>query len=350
MGLEGPFGAPAQEYEKYEILLLVGAGIGITPFASILKEICYKFNHLRCPHHIKCPETGDVIPCPTVNFNLFPIKKVYFNFISRNQGEMTWFSDTLEQLEYDQKLFPDDDLDDDEKAKIEKRKKRGPLVEIHQHITAVDNETDVRSAAIKMVQKAAIKMHETEADKVAKGVRASQARQSHGGDPEEMAKALEMKKLRTEAEMEEERTLAGRDILTGMAANIPLHFGRANWDKIMPYIKKKSLEDDRFEDDAMKEYNGQMKELQAEHKAAFDKCSDTEEQEALAAKQQYEINDLTAMKPSKKPLKIGVFFCGAPVIGNMINIACDKYSDKANSDEDAFVKRKIEFVFHEEHF
>ena len=84
MGLEGPFGAPAQEYENFEIVLLVGAGIGITPFASILKEICYKFNSLRCPHVI------DGVPCPTVNTKLFPIKKVYFNFISRNQGEMTW--------------------------------------------------------------------------------------------------------------------------------------------------------------------------------------------------------------------------------------------------------------------
>ena len=124
----------------------------------------------------------------------------------------------MEQLEYDQQGFQDHDDTGDQR------------VEIHQHITAVDNETDVRSAAIKMIQKAALKMDETEADTLAKGVRASQARESHGG--EETAASLEMKKLRTEQEAKEDRTLAGRDILTGMTANIPLHFGRANWDKV----------------------------------------------------------------------------------------------------------------------
>uniref|UniRef100_A0A804QMF2 Respiratory burst oxidase homolog protein H n=1 Tax=Zea mays TaxID=4577 RepID=A0A804QMF2_MAIZE len=37
--IDGPYGAPAQNYRKYDILLLIGLGIGATPFISILKDL-----------------------------------------------------------------------------------------------------------------------------------------------------------------------------------------------------------------------------------------------------------------------------------------------------------------------
>lgn len=37
--IRGPFGAPAQNYKKYDILLLIGLGIGATPFISIIKDL-----------------------------------------------------------------------------------------------------------------------------------------------------------------------------------------------------------------------------------------------------------------------------------------------------------------------
>jgi NAD(P)H-flavin reductase len=37
--IDGPYGAPAQNYKKYDILLLIGLGIGATPFISILKDL-----------------------------------------------------------------------------------------------------------------------------------------------------------------------------------------------------------------------------------------------------------------------------------------------------------------------
>lgn len=37
--IDGPYGAPAQDYTKYDVLLLVGLGIGATPFISILKDL-----------------------------------------------------------------------------------------------------------------------------------------------------------------------------------------------------------------------------------------------------------------------------------------------------------------------
>ena len=37
--MDGPYGAPAQDYRNYDVLLLVGLGIGATPFISILRDL-----------------------------------------------------------------------------------------------------------------------------------------------------------------------------------------------------------------------------------------------------------------------------------------------------------------------
>ena len=37
--MDGPFGEGHQDWYKYEVSVLVGAGIGVTPFASIIKDI-----------------------------------------------------------------------------------------------------------------------------------------------------------------------------------------------------------------------------------------------------------------------------------------------------------------------
>ena len=39
--IDGPYGAPAQDYRKYDVLLLIGLGIGATPFISILKDLLH---------------------------------------------------------------------------------------------------------------------------------------------------------------------------------------------------------------------------------------------------------------------------------------------------------------------
>ena len=42
--LDGPFGEGHQDWFRYEVAVLVGGGIGVTPFASILKELVHRFN------------------------------------------------------------------------------------------------------------------------------------------------------------------------------------------------------------------------------------------------------------------------------------------------------------------
>ena len=40
--IDGPFGEGHQDWYKYDVSVLVGGGIGVTPFASILKDLVEK--------------------------------------------------------------------------------------------------------------------------------------------------------------------------------------------------------------------------------------------------------------------------------------------------------------------
>ncbi|KIO22151.1 hypothetical protein M407DRAFT_28298 [Tulasnella calospora MUT 4182] len=63
-----------------ETVLLVGAGIGITPFASILKSIWYRMNNMNNskPNHLS---------------------KVYFVWVIRDSGSAAWFHSLLHAVE-----------------------------------------------------------------------------------------------------------------------------------------------------------------------------------------------------------------------------------------------------------
>jgi len=39
--LEGPFGGGNQDWYKFEVAVMVGGGIGITPYASILNDLVF---------------------------------------------------------------------------------------------------------------------------------------------------------------------------------------------------------------------------------------------------------------------------------------------------------------------
>ncbi|XP_055464293.1 NADPH oxidase 1 isoform X2 [Psammomys obesus] len=54
--VDGPFGTVSEDVFQYEVAVLVGAGIGVTPFASILKSIWYKFQ--RADNSLKIQKAG----------------------------------------------------------------------------------------------------------------------------------------------------------------------------------------------------------------------------------------------------------------------------------------------------
>ena len=76
--LDGPFGAASEDVFRFRVVILVGGGIGVTPFASILKSIRYRL------------EAGT---------GLGRLEKVYFFWTSRDQSAFEWFRQMLADLE-----------------------------------------------------------------------------------------------------------------------------------------------------------------------------------------------------------------------------------------------------------
>lgn len=76
--IDGPFGSASEDVFKYEISVLVGAGIGVTPFASILKSIWYRMNYPQKKTRLS---------------------KVYFFWICRDFGSFEWFRSLLMAIE-----------------------------------------------------------------------------------------------------------------------------------------------------------------------------------------------------------------------------------------------------------
>lgn len=74
MGVDGPFGTASEDVFDYEVSMLVGAGIGVTPFASILKSIWYKFkeSNPRLRTRKVRPHSGVALTAQTVSLPPLP--------------------------------------------------------------------------------------------------------------------------------------------------------------------------------------------------------------------------------------------------------------------------------------
>lgn len=117
--LDGPFGAPAQGYRDYSVLLLVGAGIGVTPFASVLSDLVHRMGQMA-----RGTRMGQASMMPH-------FKKVYFYWSVRSQSEVVWFSRVLEAIS---------------------REDVHKLLDINVHITGLRSANDVRTMPLKLVQ------------------------------------------------------------------------------------------------------------------------------------------------------------------------------------------------------
>ncbi|KAH8978949.1 NADPH oxidase [Lactarius akahatsu] len=78
--VDGPFGSASEDFLNFETVLLVGAGIGVTPFASILKSIWYRMNNFNSSKPTR-------------------LSKVYFTWVIRDFGSAEWFHSLLHAIE-----------------------------------------------------------------------------------------------------------------------------------------------------------------------------------------------------------------------------------------------------------
>ena len=75
--IDGPYGSPSQDFSNREVAILIGAGIGVTPFASILKHIWYR------------KREGDI----------GSLRRVEFFWLCRDVPSFGWFQSLLAELE-----------------------------------------------------------------------------------------------------------------------------------------------------------------------------------------------------------------------------------------------------------
>ncbi|XP_048607801.1 respiratory burst oxidase homolog protein A-like isoform X2 [Brassica napus] len=135
--IDGPYGAPSQDYKNFEVVLLVGLGIGATPMISIIKDI---INNLKV-------NTGDeeegrgsnrnhnVVTPPPISparkREMFITKRAYFHWSTKEQGTFDWFKNVLDEV-------AEADVNN--------------VIELHNYCSSIYQEGDARSALITMLQ------------------------------------------------------------------------------------------------------------------------------------------------------------------------------------------------------
>ncbi|XP_028902128.2 uncharacterized protein LOC105221203 isoform X1 [Zeugodacus cucurbitae] len=128
--IDGPYGAPSSHIFGAQHAVLIGTGIGVTPFASILQSIMHRYWKARhtCP---RCHyEWASDIPKTVMN-----LRKVDFFWINRDQRSFEWFVNLLSQLE------------------IEQAELGGPMerfLDMHMYITSALQRTDMKAVGLQL--------------------------------------------------------------------------------------------------------------------------------------------------------------------------------------------------------
>ncbi|KAL5698248.1 hypothetical protein ACHQM5_029313 [Ranunculus cassubicifolius] len=139
--VDGPYGAPAQDYRNYDVLLLVGLGIGATPFISILKDLLnnLRSNEEQTDSNTETSRSEDSqnsftssSATPTsVKKKSQKTKNAHFYWVTREPGSFEWFKGVMNEV-----------------AELDRR----GVIEMHNYLTSVYEEGDARSTLITMVQ------------------------------------------------------------------------------------------------------------------------------------------------------------------------------------------------------
>uniref|UniRef100_A0A8B9IKK6 NADPH oxidase 5 n=1 Tax=Anser cygnoides TaxID=8845 RepID=A0A8B9IKK6_ANSCY len=122
--IDGPYGTPTRRIFTSEHAVLIGAGIGITPFASILQSIMYRLR--KQSHDYKQRET--------LRDEDMALRKVDFIWINRDQKHFEWFVSLLAKLELEQA----------------EQEPGGRFLELHLYMTAALGKSDVRAVGLQL--------------------------------------------------------------------------------------------------------------------------------------------------------------------------------------------------------
>lgn len=115
--IQGPYGEGYQEWDETDVAVLVGAGIGVTPFVSIVKDLGERIRRAKA-----AGTTGRKAGLPYV----------YFMWIARTQRQYEWLVEICKEVE---------EVDDEN------------LLEVHVFLTAEKRQADFRTAVARALDK-----------------------------------------------------------------------------------------------------------------------------------------------------------------------------------------------------
>ncbi|KAI3773502.1 hypothetical protein L1987_48032 [Smallanthus sonchifolius] len=127
--IDGPYGSQTQDYKKYDVVLLVGVGIGAAPMISIVKDI---LNNMKDKEEENPLENGTTLQKNKSGSNNFRTMRAYFYWVIGEQGSFDWFKGVL-----------------NEAAEMDKN----GVIEMHNYCTSVYEEGDDRSAIVTALQR-----------------------------------------------------------------------------------------------------------------------------------------------------------------------------------------------------
>jgi hypothetical protein len=98
--IEGPFSTCTSYIFDCEHVVLIGGGIGITPYISALESLIYRLREQRCI----------CFHCGSTNYNQTmltrkKLKKVDFIWVNRDIGNFSWFRNILDEFEAEQESY-----------------------------------------------------------------------------------------------------------------------------------------------------------------------------------------------------------------------------------------------------
>ncbi|KAL3884556.1 hypothetical protein ACJMK2_024689 [Sinanodonta woodiana] len=129
--MDGPYGTGCREVFDTEHAVLIGAGIGVTPMASILQSVWYKYKEEKqvCP---KCQHSW----FGHVPESMMKLKKVDFIWINRDQRCFEWFVSLLTKLELEQS--------EDQDGSFEH------FIQMRMYMTSAAKKTDMKGIGLQM--------------------------------------------------------------------------------------------------------------------------------------------------------------------------------------------------------
>ncbi|XP_076452295.1 NADPH oxidase 5-like [Babylonia areolata] len=132
--LNGPYGTPSRHILNVEHAILIGSGIGVTPFASVMQSMVYPMRQKEDKSSL----------CPSFlsdHRHEISLKKVDFIWINRDRRSFDWLLPILTRLEHDQS----------------REGGSGHVIDMQIYLTSAPSREDVKGAVLQMAVDAAFR-------------------------------------------------------------------------------------------------------------------------------------------------------------------------------------------------